>query len=131
MAALFSFGSTFDATVQIDGLPMPIHVTRLDRPTLAAFDAELQRLAPPEAELETWDRETEAERRAFLDRSITEYVTLDAGILHEDGRAITAGADVARIFQRREDVLQALVTAIWRANHLIDLFSPQRNAHGR
>lgn len=145
MPALFAFKSTFNASIAIGDKTLPFHVKRLSRAELEAFQTDYERLAivprgsapapaadapldpsaikaAEDARVAAWTKDTEAERVAFYEHVIRDYITLDAGLVSVCDKDVTDGAGLFEAFISRKDVHFALVQAILTSNRLDDLF---------
>lgn len=119
---LFNFGDTFDATVAIGDVALPIHVKRFSRAEIDDFEKKWAALvAAPRgsAELTNAEKATrESEQLAFFESSIRAYVTVDAGLLVNRHQPVTDGAGVIDMFYARKDVLSSFMAAIYVQNKL-------------
>lgn len=119
---LFNFGDTFDATVEIGDVALPIHVKRFSRPEIDDFEKKWAALvAEPRGSAEQTDAqkaERATEQLAFFEASIRAYVTLKSGLLVNRNQAVTDGAGVIDMFYARKDVLASFMAAIFVQNKL-------------
>ena len=119
---LFSLGDQFDATVTIGDVALPIHVKRFSRPEIDDFEKKWAAyMLDPRGSAERTPEELaqrEAERLAFCETAIREYVTVDAGLLLDRGKSVTDGAGLIAMFYARKDVLSSFLAAIYVQNKL-------------
>lgn len=87
-----------------------------DDQVLARLDFE--ETAEQRATREQRDAEEEAFATEFLVRSLTEYVTCEAGQLSTAREPVTTGAQILQAYGARQDVLQQLLQAIFSENCL-------------
>lgn len=141
---IFSIGDDFPATVMVgrvfnehggvilDGTPLPIHVKRLSRPELDAFEKKWDGLINPRGDLSSLTEAEvaarEAEQLAFFEASIRDYVTVDEGLLVNRGKPVTDGAGVIDMFYARKDVLSSLLVAIFTQNRLAGVIGKNSNS---
>lgn len=160
MAPLFEFTNTFDSSITIGDVTVPLHVKRLSRAEVDAMEKSWAELmvapkgsaapgghgpcakcgasADEQAEarrIEEWDTAVLKERLAFWESTIRECITLDDDLIINRGKSVTDGAGLIEIFYARKDVLRALVTEVYLQNHLVGLLvknskSPSASATG-
>lgn len=138
---IFDLADMFDCDIPIGDRALPIHVKRMSRAELEAFDKRWKTLvvaprgsaipsagatstekvdymATEVARLKEWNESVEAERLKFYEDAIREYITVDAGLLRDRGKDVTDGAGLIGMFHSRPDVLSDLLAAIYIQNHL-------------
>lgn len=150
---LFEFHKTFDTTVAVGDKQLPIHIKRLSRAELDALRTEYDRvMVPPrgsapvsaaagsdaevlraaqqaEADrLADWNTKIADDRLRFFEQVIRDDITLDAGLIEDDGKAVTDGTGLIGVFYARRDVLRDLIAAVYVENHLGTLLRKNSNS---
>jgi hypothetical protein len=119
---LFSLGDQFDATVPIGDVALPIHVKRFSRAEIDDFEKKwAAHMLDPRGSAERTPEELaqrDAERLAFCEAAIRDYVTIDDGLLLDRGKSVTDGAGLIAMFYARKDVLSTILAAIYVQNRL-------------
>jgi hypothetical protein len=139
MAPLLRFTRTFDTTIEIGDVKIPIHVARLAKEQLEAVDEGWERLVVPPrgpnassgsapldvaqaasvaaalTRITNWNASVAAERYTFFETMITNYITLDAGFIEDEGQPVG-------------DVLRDLISAVLTENHLVELMRKNLNS---
>lgn len=139
MAPLLTFKRTFDTTIQLGDITVPIHVRRLQHGELEALVEAWDRLVvtprgsttlsatPTEEErraeqqrVDEWTRATQKDRDALFHESVSANITLDEGLI-DDGGPVTTGDGLVKIFHGRRDVLRDLTMLVITENRLTEL----------
>lgn len=118
--------SYFPSEITIDGEQVKIRIARFTPEQSVEFNAQFLMLGAPDVVAETpaarVHAAAEAERaaKAFIVQAMTEYVTVEPGQIYlDDGtESITKGADVARLYGARTQVLSEFVAKIFMENTL-------------
>lgn len=118
----------FPSTIVIDGEVIPIKIKRLLPEESVDFNAEFAWIANGKASVNgkasdngsEQDREAEYRAKRFVVKSITEYVQVEPEHLFcdDDIESVTQGADLARLFGSRDEVLSELLLLIFMENRL-------------
>lgn len=128
---IFDLKDTFDADIAIGDHTLPVHVKRFRRGEWIAFKKRFDALMAPRgaAELSAEEKEKRAaEQLAFADEAISSCITLDAGFVRDRGQDVTDGAGLVEMFHAREDVLVALLSAIYVKNMLSGVIRKNSNS---
>lgn len=152
MPPLLSFNRTFPAILAIGDVDVPIKVARLEKTALEELDEAWTRLIvaprgttpqPPETatpeekrahldaerqRIDDWNKTVAAERYELFVAIITQHVTLEPGLIEDDGVAVTTGEGLLKIFHARKDVLRDLIYTVITKNHLTEVMAKNSNS---
>ena len=123
---IFDIQRHFDALITIADQRLPVRVQRLTRTAWLEFKKQWDALMEQprgDAALTPEQRAArEAQQLAFMEQTITDYITLDEGYVRVDGAWVTTGSGLIDAFHTRVDVLTDLVAAVFIQNTLMPLF---------
>lgn len=118
MSVLFSSSSTYPAAIEINGVRLPIKVKRFERAELEAFNRGFHEHVIKRGTLPEDRPEDPAADDAVIDffvASIESALTLEPGLIEDDGQPVVDGVGFLRVFHARVDVLGAVMVAIYVA----------------
>jgi hypothetical protein len=111
----------YDLTMLIDNEPVRVHVQRLSRDLVIALRQKVADLEP-RGTVEETDAQRAARTRASFDYAeecIRAYVTFEPGdVTLDDGTDVVTGDQIVQAFYNRQDVLDALASAVYAENCL-------------
>jgi|SRR5581483_5654467 len=119
---IFDLKDHFDTTIAIGDAQLPIRVKRYSRAEMDAFEKKWAALIEtPRGTAELTDEQKadrERQQLAFIEDTIREAVTLDAGLVRDRDKDVTDGAGLIGVFHARKDVLSGLLGAVYAQNRL-------------
>lgn len=118
---MLTLGRTHDTTITIDNEKVLLHIKRLGKAEAIAFERDFKRYGQPKGSAERTPEEQtkfEEEVRAYLEHTISAFVSVEPGCISDSGKDVISGDDFLATFCARNDVLLAAYQSVYATNFL-------------